>query len=265
MKKTVTILALLALVATANATVRVFVTTSSDGYGLETPANHMIPTISTVYANGVDENGYDYADYYGVPGPIRPGTYPADAAPSGTLANPIEILEGDWAYIWLQFQEEAKSAKINGLQIAILDSTLTWDPNNPEPLPAGMTTTYYLCNNMGMPAPAKRWDGTATPPNYPEWHNNNPQVGVAVNAYGLQNLAADAPWDLYKGGTARMALLGAIDVSTFDPTKVYQIFLPQVNYLAGQPTGMAAGYFKFVPEPASLMLLGLAGLLIRRR
>ena len=119
MKKALTLLAILAVVGTASATVRVFVTTSSDGYGLENPANHMVPTISSVDADGNSINGYDYQDYYGVPGPLRPGAFPPGDAPSGDLANPVQILDGDWAYIWLQFQNEAKGAKINGLQVTI--------------------------------------------------------------------------------------------------------------------------------------------------
>lgn len=270
MKKVLTVLAVLAIVATASATVRVFVTKSGDGYGLETPANHMIPTISTVYANGDNVNGYDYSDYYQTtPGPIRPGTFPPDAAPSGTQANPIEIPLGQWAYIWLQFQSESKGAKINGLQVAVVDPGSVWDPNLPTPWPTSLTNTYYLCNNMqvlgGTPAIAnKRWDGVATPPAYPEWHNNQ-QVGVAINAYGIQNSPSDLAWNLYKGGTARMALLGAIEAVTIDPSKVFEIRIVNFSYSSGAPGGFSAGFFKFTPEPASLMLLGLAGLLIRRR
>lgn len=266
MKKVLTVLAVLAVVASASATVRVFVTKSSDGFGLETPANHMIPTVSTVYANGDNVNGYDYSDYYGNPGPLRPGTFPADNAPSGTLANPIEIpLDlGDWGYIWLQFQSESKGAKINGLQVAVVPPGSAWDPNNPTAWPATLTNTYYLCNNMGMVTPNKRWDGTATPPAYPEWHNNQ-QVGVAINAFGIQNGSLDVPWNLYKGGTARMALLGAIEGSDAALYTPFEIRIVNFSYSSGAPGGFSSGYFMFTPEPASLMLLGLAGLLIRRR
>jgi len=249
MKKALTLLAILAVVGTASATVRVFVTTSSDGYGLENPANHMVPTISSVDADGNSINGYDYQDYYGVPGPLRPGPFPPVDAPSGDLANPVQILDGDWAYIWLQFQNEAKGAKINGLQV-----TISGGP---------VSTTYYLCNNLdSLPGQTgKRWDGTATPPGYPEWHNN-PQTMVAITAEGLTNSAADSARNLYAGAT-RIGLLGAVEAPYDGATLTIDI--TNISYAAGTPGGLAGGVFQFVPEPTSLLLMGLAGLLIRRR
>ncbi len=248
MKKVLTLLAVLAVVGVANATVRVFVTTSSDGYGLETPANHMTPTASTVYANGVNANAYDYGDYYGnPPGILRPGPFPPGNAPSGDLASPVQIAEGDWAYIWLQFQNEPKGAKINGLQV-----TITGGP---------VSTTYYLCNNMNALNANKRWDGTATPPGYPEWHNN-PQTMVAITAYGLVNSAQAANWNLWDT-VNRIALLGAVEAAA-DGT-VYNIDITNISYASPPNPSVSGGVFQFVPEPASLLLMGLAGLLIRRR
>lgn len=247
MKKALTLLAVLAVVSCASATVRVFVTTSSGPYGMENDANHMIPTVSTVYANGVSINGYDYQDYYGNPGPLRPGAFPPANAPSGDLANPVQILDGDFAYIWLQFQNEPKGAKINGLQISI-----TGGP---------VSTTYYLCNNLQNNIAAKRWDGTATPPGYPEWHNN-PQTMVAITAAGLTNTATTAPWNLYDG-TTRIALLGAVE-APWDGA-VLHIDITNISYAAPPNPAVAGGVFSFVPEPTSLLLMGLAGLLIRRR
>ncbi len=264
MKKVVTILALLALVTSASATVRVFVTKSSDPYGLENNANYMIPTVSTAYVNGVDENGYDYwADYDGtIPGPIRPGGYPPADAPSGTPDVPIVIPPGDFAYIWLQFQGEPAGVKINGLQISIHVNGVPYDPNDPNSYPP-LATTYYLCNNMNNLLLEKRWDGTATPPGYPEWHRN-PQTMVGVTAYGIKNTAAGRAHGLWSGGTARIALLGAVEYPAGKAFgDVYEILISLINYGSGEPPGVAAGYF--VPEPASLLLMGLVGLLIRRR
>jgi hypothetical protein len=195
MKYAMVVLALLAATTGAQATVRVFVTSSSSGYGLEDNANAFTPTVSTVTTDGRNLNTYDYyADYYGSPGPIRVGTFPPADAPSGTTGNPILIPPNEFAYIWLQFQNEPAGAYINMLQISV-----TAGP---------VSTTYYLCNNSNTLG-TKRWDGTATPPDYPEWHNN-PQTMVAVTAYGIQNLSANAPGLLYRGGASRITLLGAL-------------------------------------------------------
>ena len=257
MRKIVTVLALLALVVTANATVRVFVTKSCDPYGLENDANAFVPTISTVYANGVNVNGYDYEDYYTNPGPIRPGAYPPANSPSGTCLDPVVITpEGQFGYIWLQFQSEPNLSAINGLQITISECGAT------EPS-AKVYTTYYVCNNKNGPLGVKRWDGTATPPLYPEWNGNNPQTMVAIQAYGIQNKNADLAWNLWKGGTYRIALLGAVSAD-FDGT-IYTIDITNISYGTPPNPSVSGGAFQFFPEPASLLLMGLAGLLIRRR
>jgi hypothetical protein len=256
MKRTITILALLAMAATASATVRVFVTKSCDGYGLENNANAFTPTISTVYANGMNVNGEDYENYYG-PGPLRPGTYPPAGSPSGTVADPVVIdPPGQFAYIWLQCQSEPTGAKINGLQITIREAGSTTPSSQ-------VTTTYYLCNNMNNVIGAKRWDGTATPPGYPEWHNNPQTMAANTGPYGIQNKAADLPWNLWKGGTRRIALLGSVQ-APFDGT-TYEILITDISYATPPNPAVAGGAFRFMPEPTSLLLAGLAGLLTRRR
>ncbi len=249
MRGMICFLLILSTAACAQATVRVFVTDSGDGYGLENPANHMVPTESTVYANGLNVNGYDYADYYGSPpGPLRPGSFPpADSLP-GIVAAPIVIDPGNWAYIWLQFQNEPKGARINGLQVAI---------SYIEGGSAPVATTYYLCNNTDNLISDKRWDGTATPPAYPEWHNN-PQTMVAITAYGLQNTGATLPWNLWNG-TSRIALLGAVEAPA-DGT-IYKIELDAGPLFPA----VGGGVFQFLPEPASLILICFAVLLVRRR
>lgn len=256
MKKALCLVVMLAMVASASATVRVFITSSAGGLGLENPANAFVPTISTVYSNGLNENAYDYSDYYGAPGPIRPGDFPAVDAPSGTADTPVQVNvgEGQFAYVWLQFQDEVKGSKINGLLVRVSEVGSSDPASN-------LTYNWYLCNNMGLPQPTKRWDGNATPPAYPEWHNN-PQTLVAITAYGLQNTALDAPWNLWDG-TGRYALLGAINGEA--DMKKYEISIINISYASGTPNGLAGGVFQFVPEPASLLLMGLAGLLLRRR
>jgi hypothetical protein len=243
------VLAVLALAGTAGATVRVFVTASSSGYGLEDPANHMLPTASTVYADGQDENAYDYANYeYLTLGPLRPGSYPPYDAPSGTVSDPVAVPAGDWAYVWLQFQQgEPKGAQIVGLQTAILESGITWDPNDPV-LPPGISTTHYLCNNaMLQIGPQKRWAGMATPPDYPEWHNN-PQDMAAYGYYpiGVENSAAADPPGLYSGVPLRMALLGAVEAPADGRT--YQVLITSVAYATPPDPAVSGGYFRFL-EP----------------
>ncbi len=263
MKNSLCLLTILTTWACASATVRVFVTKSSDPYGLENNANHAIPTVSAVYVNGVDENGYDYwADYEGtIPGPIRPGGFPPADAPSGDPNNPIIIPPGDFAYMWLQFQSEPNSAKINGLGITIHVAGVPYDPNDPNSQPA-LAPTYYLCNNMNNEVAMKRWDGTATPPGYPEWHKN-PERMIAVNTYGLQNRYADLGWNLWKGGTVRIALLGAVENDLSG--KTYEIQIPLIGYASGSPNGLASGFFTFVPEPAAVLLMTAASLFMRGR
>jgi hypothetical protein len=227
----------------------------------------MIPTISQVYAVGqttCDLNAYDYVDAAGNPGPLRPGTFPPSNSPSGELADPVQLPPGDFAYIWVQFQNESLSAKMNALQVVVLESNSAWDRNNPSPLPAGVQTTYYVCNNMSNEIGAKRWDSNATPPDYPEWRNNQQDM-VAIVAYGLKNLPSDAPWNLYKGGTSRIALLGAIEAPA--DGRVYHLFIPPgaCTFMPTYEPLVAGGYCQFLPEPASVLLLAAAALLIRRR
>ncbi len=270
MKKVACLVVMLAMVASASATVRVFVTSSASGFGLADNANAFTPTVSTVYSNDTVENGFDYwADYDGtIPGPIRPGTYPAIDAPSGSVASPIQIdvSAGDFGYVWLQFQSEPNGAKINGLIVTITENGgPVYDPNNPSTWPAGISTTYYLCNNLNNLTFDRRWNGTAAPPGYPEWNkiNGEQQTMVAVTAQGIQNKAAVLEWNLWSGGASRIALLGAFTGPA--ESKIYDIVLTQCNYATPPNPTVAGGVFQLVPEPASLALLGLVSLLLRRR
>lgn len=256
MKRALCLVVMLAMVASASATVRVFVTSSADGYGLENNANAFTPTVSTVYSNGVNENTYDYYDAGGGAGPLRPGTYPPSGSPSGDVGNPVlvDASAGAFAYVWLQFQSEPAGAKINGLTVRIQEDGTTTPAS-------GLTYNWYLCNNVNTTG-NKRWDGTATPPTYPEWHNN-PQTMVAITAYGIKNLVPAMAEQLWSGGTARIAMLGAIAGDASD-TK-YDIVITNISYASPPNPEVAGGVFQFTPEPASLLLMGLAGLLLRRR
>jgi hypothetical protein len=243
--------AMLVVPTTAVGTVRVFVTSSSSPYGLEDNGNAFTPTVSTVYADGTNVNGFDYwADADGtIPGLLRPGSFPPSDSPTGTEANPIAIQPGSFAYVWLQFQNEPAGEKINGLPVEIRALGTTE--------PAAVTTTWYLCNNMSNIVGTKRWDGTATPPDYPEF-TGNPQTFVAITADGIGNLAAADPALLYGGAVdGRIALLGAIHAPADGTT--YAVHLPQICYfIVGYATPMVGGDFQFVPEPGTCLLLALA-------
>jgi hypothetical protein len=246
MRRIVTVLVLLALAATASATVRVFVTKSCDPYGLENNANAFTPTMSTVYANGVSVNGYDYEDYDGNPGPLRPGAYPPADSPSGTYTNPVLITPGQFAYIWLQFENEPNGAKIDGLWITITNCATGAIPQSDwytyPPGPGQIYTTYYICNNLNTLG-QKRWDGVALPPNYAGWHSN-PETMLAITAYGIGNMNAPNPSQLWSGAPARIALLGSIE-APFDGT-TYAIDITGISY-AGlpDPSSVAGGAFRF--------------------
>lgn len=261
MKKALCVLAILAMAVTATATVRVFVTAAIDGYGLNEAENHSTPTFSSVDAIGNNLNAYDF--YYSDLGPMAgtPGksgfsvsNFPPIGAPSGTDLLPVEIGLGDYAYIWVQFQNEPKAAKINGLKVEITGG-------------AGFATTYYVQNDLGGAVSKKRWDGTATPAAYPEWHNN-PQTMVAITAGGLVNGNDDPQnmFDYQTGTTPRtgVALIGAID---FGPGAGgnYHIDIIDISYATPPNPVLAGGVFHYVPEPASLLLMSLAGLILRRR
>jgi hypothetical protein len=262
MKKALTLLGILAVVGVANATVRVFMTSSADPYGLESNANHGIPTVSTVTPEGSDSNTWDYYTPSGGAGPLRVGTYPPT---NYVQPNPLMIPEGGFAYIWLQFQNEP-AATINGLAIEIRDPSTG--------LPANyMAPTYYVANNK-LTIGSKRWDGTCTPPDYPEWKGNNPQTFVSVTAWGIQNLFAANPSQLWGGNAhGRIALLGALDPAMFEggfPAYGvgFELRITNLNYsdtAIPLPDYSGVSNLFFVPEPTSLLLIGLAGLLIRRR
>jgi hypothetical protein len=239
MRWAIAIAGVLACVASVAGTIRIFVTTSSDLYGLEDSANAFIPTVSTVFANGVTVNGYDYwADYDGtLPGPLRPGGFPPVDAPAGTADNPVQVQPGDFAYVWLQFQNEPKGAKINGLQINVRELGTQG--------PAPVTVSWYLCNNVSNVINNKRWDGTATPPDYPEWRGN-PLTCVAITAAGLVNTTTNLPWNLYNGVT-RTALLGAIQAPA-DGT-IYELQSPTIWYFAPPAPQVVDGIFQFAELP----------------
>jgi hypothetical protein len=216
MKRATVLLLMLACTFSASATVRLFVTSSDEPYGLTNRDLSCLPTWS-------DPPGHD-CDYFQV-GSFPPADYPSETAVG--LVSP-GICDGNFAggYIWLQFQDEPKGVKINGIQVMISPGTCIYP-------------TYYLLDNLANNG-FKRWDGTATPPDYLEWHHN-PQTMVAVANHGLQNSGFDEPCNMYSAWT-HTALLGALvcyPEQAGHPVQ-YSIDITNISY-ASPPNPMVAG------------------------
>ncbi len=234
----VTAVCLLALASSALGTVRVFVTPASAGYGLTIPENAFVPTYSVTYPNGVTEGCEDFTS-----GMHVCTSFPPPEAPAGTCANPVVVPPDDFAYIWLQFQSEPAGVKINGLQIMIHECG--------QSPPASVEVCYYLqCNTDGLPpVNHKRWDGTAMPPDYPEWRQN-PQTMVAITADGLVNLASDPPpeenWNMHdfqaggSGWATGVTLVGAVQAQT---GKTYAIDITNIMFSTPPNPFVAGGAF----------------------
>lgn len=278
MKKALCVLAILSVAAFASASVRLFVTSSADGYGLNETPNHNIASFSTVDQANTSVLGKDFYysklgayPYYGGHTGFSVSNFPPELQAGGTALTPIEIQPTDFAYIWFQFQNEADQVRVKGLGITINDVTAG---NVVAPV-AALGPTYYYQNNRNTPTQEYRWEGALTQPGQPEFHNN-PQVLVGVTSNGLNNVRVDNPWNMSKfqamaktaGTTTGVSLLGALD-PTLRTGHVYEIMITPgdngIEYNTGLAGPHVSGFFKFVPEPASLLLMGLAGLILRRR
>jgi len=227
---------LFALPSFARATIRVFVTPASAGYGLTIPSNAFQPTYSIIDPDGTTENALDFTS-----GAFVCTSFPPQAAPSGTCANPVVVPPDDFAYIWLQYQNEPVGPRFNGIQIAV-------QPCGPW---GAVSVCYYLQNNLDGPPPVDhvRWDVYPTPPDYPELRMN-PQTLIAMFDGGIPNLAFDPPppenWNMYDvqatwGGIATgVALLGAVQAQA---GKRYTIDITNISYSTPPPSPIAGGAF----------------------
>jgi hypothetical protein len=249
------ILLIAAITLTAGATVRVFVTDATGGYGLTRPQNMFTPSFSSVDALGNNTNAYDYYN-----GDFAVGAYPPIDSPSGTLAQPHLVFGFHPVHIWFQFQDEPSGAKVDALTITISQYGY--------PL-SDVTTCYYVQNDMGGNVAKKRWDGQVTQPWVPEF-KHNPQTLVANTANGIVNGDTDPAMMFLRqsSGANRtgVALLGAASPPNGYWFGWYSIAITEISYANGpDPTIGAPAYFGDIPEPTTLLLLAVCGALIRRR
>jgi hypothetical protein len=265
MKSTLCLVVVLSCALTASAVDgRLFITSWDEGYGWTDPSVACTATHSEV---DLDGNNYNAKDYYYGYGPYVVDSYPPADHPGHPMDSPLELFtfDGSGAYLWLQFDESApKGMNINGLQIEVKEASTGLLADGFAPV------TYYLANDIGAYPGRKRWDGPATAPDYPEFSGNNPQVLVAVTAYGLKKTFPPTP-DQYFSGQAggNIALLGSICLNDLDPINYFYIEITDINLTEGETSAddwLAHTYFGVdIPEPASVLLLGLAGLVLRRR
>jgi len=245
MKKALCVVAMLALATAANATIDFFFTSSADPYGL------MDPNLAFKHSfnDGYDLNhGYELAKVGGV------YAVPNYAEPLADVQ--INPASGQWAYIWARFNNEPAPSVVgalNGVQITLVGA----------PGGIGNIAYYQLDNRQISPPQNKKWDGD------PEVFYNNPTALIAIMASGQRNVAADQPYNLYIGGTHRLFLIGAVKAPQVVGQEI-SITIGATNYSGGSnpnpppPVGRALNKVVAIPEPASLLLLGLATLLRRR-
>jgi hypothetical protein len=171
----------------------------------------------------VDAHNYYAYDYYYAY--YRVGAYPPMDAPSGTVDDPIliNVAAGEVGFLWFQFRGEPASAKVNEMWTR---ATLAGDSQPTQDL----NLTYYVQNDIAESG-RKRWDGPATPPDYPEWRAN-PKIFVALTAWGIQNWRDDAfmMFDHQASGTG-VALLGAVTAAPSNT--VYEMTITGIGYAGG--------------------------------
>ena len=225
MKKALALVAMLGLVAVASADLEIFFTPASAGYGLSDAAYDFKPT----------EGTQKDLDFYALKGGNTPAT-------PGSAPN-VDV--GETAYLWVHFIDDG-GAKIQGLDLDVKGATIG-------------ENAYYLLDDQKTWYD-KRWDGAYTA-GAPEF-KKNPQVLVGVTAWGIQNKPG---MDSLFNVTEHTGLLGAFKFTTAGQTALAELGPLGVSYKGLPAPKVAFTGINVVPEPASLLLLGLAGLLIRRR
>jgi hypothetical protein len=255
------------LVPAALSDVRIFFTNSSDPYGLTKPQNAFAPS----FGAGLDAATED-ADGNPVDPPLQVAAFPAYS----TAIPWPDPSRAEFVYIWIQLYSTGSLGDPTYLPTngTLFSMTLSVQGNPSD-------VAWYCVNNSNGDG-RKRWEGAATPPDYPEFSHATMQNLTAVTAYGIKNASAADPTQLWSGGanngtTGRIALLGAIrpgpdDLGFFGITVAIEqgTGAPLVAYrpTSGSPypvTTISGQYMAGIPEPASVALLGLAVLMLRRR
>lgn len=238
---------LVALAAPAAADIRFFFSKSSEEAGLTNPALAFLHT----GGSGRDDSEYRLRD-----------TAPAIGVPT------IDPALGEYLYLWAAFEDEPDNRKIQGIHL-----TISQDENE-------IVRGVYLGNGDNSD------DGGSLRWNYNS-RTNDSMVLVAVETPGIRNRAADG-W-LYHGGSERMALLGAFKFSVNAVTGIrLGLEFQGVSYAGNKapkvklggndeqfdgavqpedtPTRWSSDLdANIVPEPATAVLLLLAGVALRRR
>ncbi len=244
MKRLLVLCALLSVVGAANADVNFYATAASE--------------FAALSDNVFNTDEIDFLPFYQGVG----GTQSPEIITDGQTTETF--------YVWGQFVDEAAYTQIYGIN---LDVNVTGD------LAVGQSVMYR--HNKTSGPPSARWD---------RWDGDQPVtlengIVAAVTADGIMDSFMD--YDLGDGqtflvgavevtGTEGDILLGlgdlgliAYDGNTGDPIR------PTINILDGTPVsgpnppdeawyGQVAT-FTPIPEPASLLLIGLGALALRRR
>lgn len=291
MKKALVILSVLGLAAAANAEVRIFFTvadangnvpgTSTKAPGLANPANWNKVSLAITSNDGIPTNT-DNKDFSTAGTANFKLSTAAVTYNAGVPNIDLDATTQQFVYAWVQFYGETVPG-IRSWQPGITKAGVAVDP-------AILNPTWYKQDNMGGNPAKKRWDGASTEAdNYATFRSNPQTLAAAGGGAGISNSElldngdgtmtnADA-WNLYRGDVwnatdgvytyyddgihTRISLLGS-----FRPTEVGQYSaasFADIDAFGTVLTNFVGGSFTVTPEPASMLLLGLAGLLIRRR